>query len=732
MTDTTHRNGPGQFGYVRTEEAPLLRPPASESGIVGWLRQNMFASVSDFSSIGAAFSSIVMLLMTIFVFWLGISILWSLIDFAFLSAVWTDPDAQKRLVCATVKQGGTLPEDWSGACYPFVDAKWKLFMYYSYPTEELWRPNLVMLVGSVGVAWLVSDAIPRRWLVGLVLIAAGVGLAWWSNQPIANDGVALFNDTDILNLDSAKTGWIHDTEFYKRFMSYPIGAWILASIGLLYLLLVKPVGRGFMGLIMLAVFPVFAFLMLTGGDLEGGTRFWVIVGGIAAFGLLIWLLARLFGEGGIAATLIALLVLAIGAYLLYGALEPLSGFSPNEFAKTGNGMTIGLPVPTHWLSQAQAALGAIALIAVLGGIGGSGMPVRILLGLPAVLMIGAAYGSDPTMTLSLPVGLVIWLLLAVALLGFLAMTIAGLRRAEWHAAMYNFGRGSGMTMFLGALAVGLVAFVCGHWFVDLIEMTAKGEAANFLSEAHIAQNGGLPLLGIEAAETTPAHSRSLWPMPVVETSLWGGLLLTLVVAITGIVASLPIGVLLALGRRSQLPAVRILSIAFIEFWRGVPLITVLFMSSVVLPLFLPEGTELNKLLRALIAVALFSSAYMAEVIRGGLQAIPKGQYEGADSLGLGYGQKMRLIVLPQALTLVIPGIVNTFIGLFKDTTLVLIIGLFDLLGAIQSTFTDSSWSVPVTNPTGYLMAAAIFGIFCFGMSRYSMFMENRLRRGHSR
>ena len=148
----------------------------------------------------------------------------------------------------------------------------------------------------------------------------------------------------------------------------------------------------------------------------------------------------------------------------------------------------------------------------------------------------------------------------------------------------------------------------------------------------------------------------------VETPLWGGLLVTLVVAITGIVASLPLGVLLALGRRSKMPIVQMFSIVFIEFWRGVPLITVLFMASVVLPLFLPEGVNFDKLLRALIGVALFSAAYMAEVVRGGLQAIPRGQYEGAQALGLGYWRMMRLIVLPQALKLVIPGIVNTFIA----------------------------------------------------------------------
>jgi general L-amino acid transport system permease protein len=221
-------------------------------------------------------------------------------------------------------------------------------------------------------------------------------------------------------------------------------------------------------------------------------------------------------------------------------------------------------------------------------------------------------------------------------------------------------------------------------------------------------------------------------MPV-ETPLWGGLLVTLVVAVTGITASLPLGILLALGRRSRMAAIRLFSIGFIEMWRGIPLITVLFMSSVMLPLFLPEGVNFDKLLRALIGVALFTSAYMAETIRGGLQAIPKGQYEGAMSLGLRYGQMTRLIILPQALKMVIPGIVNVFISLFKDTTLVLIIGLFDLLGIIQfHAQSDANWFTPVTNHTGYVFAAVIFWIFCFGMSRYSLFMERRLHTGHKR
>ncbi len=218
----------------------------------------------------------------------------------------------------------------------------------------------------------------------------------------------------------------------------------------------------------------------------------------------------------------------------------------------------------------------------------------------------------------------------------------------------------------------------------------------------------------------------------VETDKWGGFLVTLVIAVTGIAASLPLGIALALGRRSNMPIIRLVSVIFIEFWRGVPLITVLFMSSVVLPLFLPEGVSFDKLLRALIGVALFSAAYMAEVVRGGLQAIPKGQYEGASALGLTFWQSTGLIIMPQALKLVIPGIVNTFIGLFKDTTLVLIIGLFDLLGQVQASFTDPTWSTPNTSHTGYLFAALVFWIFCFGMSRYSIFMENRLHTGHKR
>lgn len=218
----------------------------------------------------------------------------------------------------------------------------------------------------------------------------------------------------------------------------------------------------------------------------------------------------------------------------------------------------------------------------------------------------------------------------------------------------------------------------------------------------------------------------------VPTESWGGLTVTLIIGLTGIVCSLPIGIMLALGRRSKLPVIKSLCIAFIELWRAVPLITVLFMASVMLPLFAPQGVTVDKLLRALIGVTLFEAAYLAEVVRAGLQSLPRGQYEAADSLGLNYPKAMGLIVLPQALKITIPGIVNSFISLFKDTSLVSIVGIFDLLNTVQSSQSDLRWGSPHQAVTGYLFAAFVFWAFCFGMSRYSMFMERRLNTGHKR
>lgn len=217
-------------------------------------------------------------------------------------------------------------------------------------------------------------------------------------------------------------------------------------------------------------------------------------------------------------------------------------------------------------------------------------------------------------------------------------------------------------------------------------------------------------------------------LETVPTSRWGGLMLTIVIAAVGIAGALPLGILLALGRRSDMPAIRVLCVTFIEFWRGVPLITVLFMSSVMLPLFLPEQMTLDKLVRAMLMVVFFEAAYIAEIVRGGLQAIPRGQYEAAMAMGLGYWRSMVLVILPQALKMVIPGIVNTFIALFKDTSLVIIIGLFDFLNSIKRATSDPAWLGMSTE--GYVFAALVYWMFCFSMSRYSMYLERKLDTGH--
>jgi general L-amino acid transport system permease protein len=221
-------------------------------------------------------------------------------------------------------------------------------------------------------------------------------------------------------------------------------------------------------------------------------------------------------------------------------------------------------------------------------------------------------------------------------------------------------------------------------------------------------------------------SGGLFGLTYVDTSLWGGLMLDVIVSFVTVVGSLPLGILLALGRRSQLPVIRVLSLGYIEIWRGVPLLTVLFMSAVVMPLFLPEGVSVDRLLRAMAALVLFNAAYMAEVVRGGLQGVPSTQDEAAYSLGLTWVQAQAFVVLPQALRIVVPGIINTVIDLFKDTTLITIIGLFDLLGAVEQALKDPAWLGFATE--GYVFSAAVFFVCCFTMSLYGRSMERRLAK----
>ncbi|MCA0400364.1 MAG: amino acid ABC transporter permease [Proteobacteria bacterium] len=274
---------------------------------------------------------------------------------------------------------------------------------------------------------------------------------------------------------------------------------------------------------------------------------------------------------------------------------------------------------------------------------------------------------------------------------------------------------SGKSLFLGLIFT-LILFLAGF-----IAAKFAGSENGTAAGAGVASLAGLVALGWGFARFWPTLG-----LPLVDTAKWGGLTVTLVVAGVGIVASIPLGILLALGRRSQLPVVKFFSVLFIEFVRGVPLITVLFMANTMLPFVLPGDVSVDKLLRAMIGIGLFASAYMAEVVRAGLQALPKGQYEGAMAMGLGYWQMMRLIILPQALKVTIPNIVNTCIGLFKDTSLLLIVGIFDFLKAIETARIDPQWAAPTTSATGYAFAAIIYFIFCYGMASYARATEKRL------
>jgi general L-amino acid transport system permease protein len=219
-------------------------------------------------------------------------------------------------------------------------------------------------------------------------------------------------------------------------------------------------------------------------------------------------------------------------------------------------------------------------------------------------------------------------------------------------------------------------------------------------------------------------------LPYVETREWGGLMLTLFMALYGALIAVPLGIVLALGRQASLPVVRTICVVIIEFWRGVPIIAVIFLASQLLPIILPAGMTVDKVLRALIGLALVIAAYMAEVVRGGLQAIPQGQYEAARGLGLGYWQMTGFIVLPQALRLVVPGLVNEFISLLKNTTLVLIVSLFDLLGIAQAALADPKWVG--LNLEAYVFVGLVFWLLCFAMSRWSLRLERRLATGTRR
>lgn len=276
------------------------------------------------------------------------------------------------------------------------------------------------------------------------------------------------------------------------------------------------------------------------------------------------------------------------------------------------------------------------------------------------------------------------------------------------------------------------------WFPLMI---AAGFGLGYLVHGIVSKMAS-PLVGMIAAVLVPilwwlflSGDVGVWLQSIIPLSIqsvpsdkFGGFMLSILVGITGISLSLPIGIVLALGRQSDLMIVKVICVSFIEFIRGVPLITLLFVASTLLNYFMPPGTTFDLIMRVIIMVTLFASAYMAEVIRGGLAALPKGQYEGADSLGLDFWQATRLVIMPQALKISIPNIVSSFIGLFKDTTLVSIIGLMDPIGLSTLIRADAAWNGIIWELYGFI--ALIFWIFCFSMSRYSMYLERKLQTGH--
>jgi general L-amino acid transport system permease protein len=322
-----------------------------------------------------------------------------------------------------------------------------------------------------------------------------------------------------------------------------------------------------------------------------------------------------------------------------------------------------------------------------------------------------------------------------AVITMLAMLVLSSDRRMWNKRLIAiWGIGSFVTFLLmfGQIHITLTLILFVALAAGGLGMILRGAVATpgeLNGWRTLAAIGVLGVIG-RMTGVIPTWSLAIAPFSYVETGLWGGIPVTIILATYGLVFAFPFGILLALGRRSHLPLIKGLCVGFIELIRGVPLISLLIMASVMLPLFLPSGMTIDKFLRAQVAVILFAGAYIAEIIRGGLQSLPKGQFEAADAMGLNYFQRTTLIILPQALRVVIPPLINTFIGFFKDTSLVLIIGIFDFLNTANQALVDPNWAGFPGEV--YLFAAFIYFCFCFSMSRYSKHLEIELNKGTRR
>ncbi|MBM3649151.1 MAG: amino acid ABC transporter permease [Alphaproteobacteria bacterium] len=318
----------------------------------------------------------------------------------------------------------------------------------------------------------------------------------------------------------------------------------------------------------------------------------------------------------------------------------------------------------------------------------------------------------------------------------LAMLITTSDRRMWRPwrllAIWSVGSFVTFLLMFGQIHIPLSLFLAVALVVGGVGLAFRqgiGTPLEMNAYRALAAVGAVGLV-LRFAGILPAWKLPITPFSYVETGLWGGLPVTMILATYGLLFAFPYGILLALGRRSNLPLIKGLCVGFIELIRGVPLISLLIMASVMLPLFLPTGVTFDKFLRAQVAVILFAGAYIAETVRGGLQSLPKGQFEAADAMGLNYAQKTALIILPQALRVVIPPLINTFIGFFKDTSLVLIIGIFDFLNTANQALVDPAWAGYPGEV--YLFAAFVYFIFCYSMSRYSKYLEVELNKGTRR
>jgi len=323
-----------------------------------------------------------------------------------------------------------------------------------------------------------------------------------------------------------------------------------------------------------------------------------------------------------------------------------------------------------------------------------------------------------------------------AVIAMLAMLILTSDRRMWRpsrlAVIWSIGSFITFLLMFGQLHIPLSLFLAAALIVGLVGMSFRKALGTPLEVNAYRAAAAIGFVGLvlSFAGILPAWKLPIAPFSYVETGLWGGIPVTMILATYGLLFAFPYGILLALGRRSNLPLIKGLCVGFIELIRGVPLISLLIMASVMLPLFLPTGVTFDKFLRAQVAVILFAGAYIAEIIRGGLQSLPKGQFEAADAMGLNYVQKTAFIILPQALRVVIPPLINTFIGFFKDTSLVLIIGIFDFLNTANQALVDPAWAGYPGEV--YLFAAFVYFCFCFSMSRYSKYLEVELNKGTRR